>query len=236
MSPEAIDRAACPLNSFIPHPRVIYHNTRSLSLYADKRKEHARFKRVIRHLASLLKAADIVCLQETHAATGDRSALHTEFGQTHLIFYNNLYRGRAGVITLVNRKFASGLDISQLPLDSCLDGRVILLKFNSKHFPGVARASFTCSNLYLSSGNLPSLRMLQLEALEPLLSPDNIHIIGGDFNMVDRVEDRSGSSDNILKGPSLEKWTSFLDKLNLREVHQSSHTHFALTTNHCKSS
>jgi ribonuclease HI/exonuclease III len=236
MSPESIDRASCPLNSAIPHPRVIFHNTRSLSLYADKRKEQARFKRVIRHLASLLKAADIVCLQETHASTGERSALHTEFGQTHLIFYNNLYRGRAGVITLVNRKFASGFDISQLPLDPCLDGRVILLKFNSKHFPGVSRASFTCSNIYLSSGNLPALRMLQLEALEPLLSPDNVHIIGGDFNMVDRVEDRSGSSDNILKGPSLEKWTSFLDKLHLREVHQSSHTHYALTTDHYKSS
>ena len=198
MSPEEIDRAACPLNSSIPHPRVIFHNTRSLSLYADKYKEHARYKRAIRHLASLCKSSDIVCLQETHAATDEKTALCTEFGQTHLIFYNNLYRGRAGVITLVNRRFEFGFDISQLPLDPCLDGRVLVLNFKSKHFSGVARASFTCSNLYLSSGNLPSLRMLQLEALEPLLTSDKVHTVGGDFNMVDRVDDRSGSSDNIL--------------------------------------
>ena len=80
MSLDAIDRAACPLNSSISHPRVIFHNTRSLSIYAGKLKEHARYKRVIRHLSSLCKSADIVCLQETHAATDEKTALLTEFG------------------------------------------------------------------------------------------------------------------------------------------------------------
>jgi hypothetical protein len=52
--------------------------------------------------------------------------------------------------------------------------------------------------------------------------------------MVDQVDDRTGSSDNVLKGPGLEKWTSFLDNLQLREVYQAFHTHYALTSNHYK--
>ena len=59
MSPEAIDRAACSLNTYIPHHRVIFHNIRSLSLYADKRKEHARFKRVTRHLGAETREGEI---------------------------------------------------------------------------------------------------------------------------------------------------------------------------------
>jgi exonuclease III len=207
----------------------------SISNYPNQPREHARNKRVIRHITSLNNVSDITCLQETHTASGECHALSTQFGQTHLIFYNNLEKGRAGVITLVNRKFASGYDITQIPLDPCLDGRALILNFKSKLFPGVARASFSCVNLYLSAGNLPALRMLQLNSLEPLLDPGKVLIIGGDFNMVDHYEDRTGSLDNILKGHWLEKWTSFLNNLQLREVHQTSHTHYSLTLDASKS-
>ena len=235
MNPEEIDRAACPLNSSIPHPRAVFHNLNSLSNYPSQPREHARHKRVIRHVSSLTKSYDIICLQETQTAPEECRALSTEFGQTHLIYYNNLEKGRAGVITLVNRKFASGFNIVQIPLDPCLAGRALILNFNSKHFPGIARASFSCTNLYLSSGNHQALRMLQLDTLEPLLDPGKVIIIGGDFNMVDHFDDRSGSIDNILKGHWLEKWKSFLNNLKLREVHQACHTHFALTSEANKS-
>ena len=90
MSPEEIDRTACPLNSSIPHPRVIFHNMNSLSNYPNHPREHARNKRVLRHITSLNNTSDITCLQETHTASGETRALSTQFGQTHLIFYNNL--------------------------------------------------------------------------------------------------------------------------------------------------
>ena len=154
MSPDSIDRAACPLNSSIPHPRVVFHNTRSLSLYADEYKEHARYKGAIRHLASLCKSYDIICLQETHAATDEKTALCTEFGQTHLIFYSNLDRGRAGVITLVNRRSASGFETSQLPLDACLDGRALVLSFTSRMWPG--RLSLVPTFIFLQATSLLS--------------------------------------------------------------------------------
>ena len=147
MSLDSIDRAACTLNSSIPHPRVVFHNINSLTNYASSPKAHTRYNRAVRHITSLTKTSDIVCLQETHAADGEKSALSLEFAQTHLIFYSNLRKDRAGVITLVSRRFASGYNITQSPLDPSLDGRAIVLQFCSKHFPGNARSSFSCTNL-----------------------------------------------------------------------------------------
>ena len=235
MSADGIDRAACPLNSSVPHPRVVFHNVNSISNYASQPRTYIRHNKILKHITSINKTADIVCLQETHTATDEKRALSSQFAQTHLIFYINLYKGRAGVITLVNRRFASGFDIAQVPLDPSLDGRALALNFNSKHFPNNIRASFTCVNLYLTSGNKAALRIQQLETLEPLLDPRRVLIIGGDFNMVDQIEDRAGSVDNILKGPCLEKWNNFLDKLQLREVHQTSHTHFTFSSSIGKS-
>ncbi len=213
MSLDNIDRAACPLNSSIPHPKVVFHNVRSLSLYPSQTKDHARHNRVIRHVTSLTKAADIVCLQETQAATDERLALSLEFGQTHVIFYNKLRKGRAGVITMVSRRFTSGFCITQPLLDPSLAGRALILDFNSKLFPGCERASFSCVNIYLTSGNHTSQRLLELETMVPLLDPKRVIFFGGDFNMVDCPDDRAGSSENILNNYKLEGWRSFLDKL-----------------------
>ena len=163
MSPDIIDRAACPLNSSIPHPKAVFHNVRSLSLYPSQTKDYARHNRVIRHITSLTKAYDIVNLQETQAATEEKLALSRDFGQTHLIYYNNLTKGRAGVITLVSRKFASGFCITQAPTDPSLAGRALVLIFRSLLFPGCPRASFSCANIYLTAGNHASQRLLELE-------------------------------------------------------------------------
>ena len=218
-------RASCPLNTYIPHPRYKFQNITSLSAHAVDAKGTKRRLWIIKHIEALLSHTDALCLGETHLGALDGSYLGKYFGHTHLIFYNNLYRGRAGVITLVCKKFASGYEISQTDLGPLAKGRVLSLRFRSKLFPDNPRASFSLANVYLTSGKDHAAKFAQLNLLNQLDPLEQLFLCG-DFNMVDNTEDcTSPTSYLVLTNRNLDVWTNFLEGLGLREIEQSSHTH-----------
>ena len=231
-------RASCPLNTYIPHPRYKFQNITSLSAHAVDAKGTKRRLWIIKHIEALLSHTDALCLGETHLGALDGSYLGKYFGHTHLIFYNNLYRGRAGVITLVCKKFASGYEISQTDLGPLAKGRVLSLRFRSKLFPDNPRASFSLANVYLTSGKDHAAKFAQLNLLNQLDPLEQLFLCG-DFNMVDNTEDcTSPTSYLVLTNRNLDVWTNFLEGLGLREIEQSSHTHFFITSpvSACRSS
>jgi hypothetical protein len=179
-------RAACPLNTYIPHPRYKFQNITSLSAHAFDNKGSQRRQWILKHIEALLKHTDCLCLSETHLGALDQHYLNKYFGHTHLIFYNNLYRGRAGVVTLVCKKYATGFDISQTDLGPVAKGRVLALRFKSRLFPNNPRASFSMVNVYLKSGKDHTTKFAQLNLLNQLDGDEQVFLCG-DFNMVDNA-------------------------------------------------
>ena len=217
-------RAACRLNTYIPHPRIIFYNLNSLSAHPQDREGRHRKARVLKHIAELLKACDILCLQETHLGEMDNITLTTHF-KNHLVFHNNLQLGRAGTTMLVSKDFASGYDISEVGLGEVAKGRVQALRFASLLFPHKARASFNVVNVYLSAGNKQSRRGRELATLDRLDTSGHTFLCG-DFNFTDNTADSpSPTSYLTIRGADLIAWESLLDSLGLREIPQDTHTH-----------
>jgi ribonuclease HI/exonuclease III len=230
-------RAACRLNTYIPHPRITFYNINSLSAHPLDKEGRHRKSRVLKHIAELLKACDILCLQETHLGPEDSITLTTHF-KSHLVFLNNLDIGRAGTAILVSKDFASGYDISSINMGEIAKGRVQALRFASVIFPHKARASFNMANVYLSAGNKQKIREQELASLGRLDTSGHTFMCG-DFNFTDRVADSpSPTSYLTIKGAELIAWESMLDSLGLREVPQDTHTHFfiASTADGCRTS
>ena len=146
----------------------------------------------------------------------------------HLIFYNNLSLGKAGTMILVHKRYANNFNISEIPLGPAAQGRVQGLFFLSKKFPKDPKASFSLVNLYLTSGKDWEARFNQFTLLLKLNLKAHLFVLG-DFNMTDKAEDSPSEGSYLhMKGGILLAWEALLTKLNLVELHQPTHTHYAM--------
>ena len=215
------------IDSFIPHPCITTFNANSLSYHAQGAQGAARRQRKLNYIDKLLKDCDMLCLQEPRLGAFDSSALKTHFPH-HLIYYNNYKLHHAGTMVLVSKKYARNFNIEELTLPAPTTGRIQAIRFTSKAHPTIAKAGFDLVNVYLPAGNKAKVRLDLLSTL-PLLHTIGHIFLCGDFNFTVEGQDTSNTDSSIkLNITELDRWEKLRDRLRLREVDQTTHTHFAL--------
>ena len=108
-------KAACRLNTHIPHPRLKFHNLNSLSAHPQDKTGRERKNRILSHITEMLKGTDILCLQKTHLGANDTITLTIHF-RAFQVFHKNHSLGMAGTIIMVRKDFATGFNIHQMDM------------------------------------------------------------------------------------------------------------------------
>jgi len=143
------------------------------------------------------------------------------------VFFSNLRRGKAGVITIISPKTAATHTIREVPLDKRLRGYALALNISHPD-----KGDCLVQNLYLSTGSDHFQRKTEQIHLLNLLTPANLNISLGDFNFIESEEDTTSRSAFHHRTHSFRKaWDSYILKFRLQEVHQGSHTFFRICDN-----
>jgi ribonuclease HI/exonuclease III len=194
----------------------------------------ARRSKTLATITRLLARCDILCLQETRLGTNDNISLKTQYNDKYIIYYENDILGHGGTLTMVSRKFARDYQIEQVHLGEAAKGRILPLTFTPKSNltptpPSTLLPSLCVVNVYLTSGASPTERHLEFEELGKL-DPTTRIILCGDFNFVEVPSDAPSSTSNIIiTNETYDKWCDLVEKLNLKEVYQPTHTCYSLT-------
>ena len=218
----------------IPHGKITSWNARALSMHRTDPSGRARRIKTFNTISRLLARCDILCLQETRLGTNDQTSLKTQFNDKYIIYYENDILGHGGTLTLVSRKFARDYNIEQIHLGDAAKGRILPLMFNPKSNlsptpPLTPLPSLCVVNVYLTAGAGPTTRHREFEELGKL-DPTSKIVLCGDFNFVEVPSDApSSTSDIILTGNTYDKWCDLVEKLNLKEVFQPTHTCYSIT-------
>ena len=218
----------------IPHGKVISWNARTLSMHRTDPSGRARRNRALATISRLLTLCDILCLQETRLGANDKISLKTHYNDKYIIYYENDILGHGGALTMVSRKFARDYHIEQILLGDAAKGRILPLVFQPKSNlsptpPLTPLPSLCVVNVYLTSGATPAIRHREFEELGKL-DPASKIILCGDFNFVEVPSDAPSPTSNIIiKNDTYDKWCDLVEKLNLKEVFQPTHTCYSIT-------
>ena len=216
-------RRAC---ARLPRLRAFAFNCDSLSAYTTTPDGARRRRRVIQRIRQMLSRRDVGLIQETQLGRHDDFTLGKEFPEFD-IYRSNHELHSAGVLTFVRKTFATRYVVEVVPSGEASRGRVLVLSFRSKAFPGDNRAHFDLANVYFSSGQRDMVgKAAQIDALN-CMNPAVRSVIGGDFNFVENSADCSGSfSSACLTGEAQLAWTTLKEKYSLRDIAQEAHTRF----------
>ena len=217
------------LNTKIPSFRVTTFNLNSLSQYArpDDLDGTQRKKSIRSCLTSLLRNCDLIFLQETHLGKYASNVLEHDYPDFSFR-YSNHSQGRAGVITGArNSTITNHYNLKLHKYPPAQDGFLLTLNLEpintDTHWP------VTATNVYFQQGQL---KISQMEALMDFVPPPGTyHFLGGDLNLVTRVEDAPSALSTIyLKpgSPLRKTWEQVLTHLNLFEVPQPTHTRYGI--------
>jgi len=218
--PESLCR---DFDSRLPLPNVVTYNVRGLSLNSP------RGNFILANIRELAKKADIIALQETHLLTEDKD-LENKF-KDFSFFYENFTSRARGVITMVRNSWSVHYSIKETASPDCQKGRSLSLHFDPKT-PTLLLHSFTCTNVYVSTGNSQQATQERAQLFNKLrreLREGDHYILLGDFNFeVDSDDsiDFPHKKTTIAKG-FRDSWESLVKKARLKEVFQPSDTWFA---------
>ena len=210
--------------SCLPIPKLATYNVRGLSLKTP------RGSFILENIKELAKSSDIIALQETHLVSEER-ALEIKF-PAFLFFYDNFTSKARGVVTMVRKSWSLHYNISASGSPDCQKGRSLSLHFDPKDdFPNCQ--SFTCTNIYASTGNTRqanSERASLFDLLRREVRRNDHYILLGDFNFC--VGDRAPQlGDNVVPKGFRHNWEAFTQKANLIETFQPSDTWFSPSDN-----
>ena len=204
----------------------VSYNVNGLSAYPTTMEGRLRQKRILDNIRALCKKYDVVCLQETKLMLLDTSFFERIF-PNYKIFYSNLRRGKAGVITIVSPTVAKTHVLRQVSLDARLSGYALAL-----HISHPVKGDCLVQNLYLSTGSDHFKRKTDQIRLLNLLTPAKLNISLGDLNFIESKEDTTSRSTFHHRTHSFRKaWDSYILRFGLQEVHQGSHTFFRICDN-----
>lgn len=136
-------------------PQLLSYNVNSLSYYASSEAALRRKGRVLEALGDFVRAADIICLQETNLAPQEKLALTHLSGCT--ISHNNFDSNKAGTLIIDTpgvKKFFMGADV---PIPQLLKGHIQLRRYTPKD---PARSPFQVFNFYQVWGRFHRQRQL----------------------------------------------------------------------------
>jgi hypothetical protein len=205
----------------IPNVKITFYNIRSLSAYRKDKTGKNRYKKVISNITSLLQNSHILCLQEVHLLPLDDFSLRKEF-KDYLFYYNNSESGSAGgTLIMIHPSVNKFYDISPIPLDSCVKGRVQALRFDPPVGSIRNDQPFNLINWHLEGD--------KYSQLNSLLNINNAvrTIGGGDCNFVTSIEDAPSDESSILiTGALMKVWESVSKHFNFSEIFQPTHTHY----------
>jgi exonuclease III len=224
------------IDTYIPHPSITSFNINSLSYHAQGEIGAKRRHRKINYLDRLLRDCDILCMQEPKLGANDKGALQVHFPHHH-IYYNNDRLDHGGTMILVSHRYAKHYNIEELDTTAAPRGRLQALRFHSLTHPDISKASFDVFNTYLPADGNATAKLDILTLISPIhnmnhnSSSHRGHLfLSGDFNFTTDPNDTSNPNSTIrLRSRDLDRWANITDQLGLREVEQSTHSHFALT-------
>ena len=175
-------------------PRIISQNVNSLSYYACSDAGEKRGAKIRSALKDYMKAADILCLQETNLSTGDCFALSSLKGC--LISRNNLEMGVAGTAIIDTPAILKFYNPSDVLLPPCCRGYIQARSYSPKE---EGHPPFTLFNCYFFTGAKKQQRQSALiKALRQTRVEGNI-IMMGDFNFIRRMEDSNSEAPLFLR-------------------------------------
>ena len=203
---------------------IVTHNLHGLN-FKDK-KAGARLRKQ-GNVKSLAHKFDVCLFQETRIGPNADSYLKRMLPD-HGVFCSSLSFRSSGVATVISPSLLTRYVPCQLNLPHVLKGKVLVLVLKPRDGEG---PNLVIVNLYLQTGDNYGTKKSQIDLLLPLVPISPYIYVGGDFNFVED-KDRDTSSNSNYYDPTdqfLDSWSDFKDKLGLREVFQSSHTHFGIS-------
>ena len=209
------------MNGSTLRPEIVTSNLRGLN-FKDK-KAGARLRKQA-NVKSLANRFDVCLFQETRLGPKADSYLKKMLPD-HRVFCSSLSFRSSGVATALSPSLMSHYDPQQVTLPEALRGKALVLILKPRTGEG---PDLVIVNLYLQTGDNYAIKKSQIDLLLPLVPASPSLYVGGDFNFVEnKARDTSSNSTYYdLTDGFLDSWTDFKDKLGLREVFQSSHTHF----------
>ena len=215
-------------DSIIPTAPTVFHNVNSVSAHPTvfNGVKHKRSARIRANTRALQAKFGLISYLDTRLRSRDQRALQGAVSKGSVIYYSNLNRRQAGVLTIVSPYFVNNYDIEQVDLGQAAIGRVLALLFTPKPTSrGACKKPFYNVALYLTSGAKHSERADQLSTL--LLLRQGVHTtIGGDFNFIDSDDDASDFTAYYTLPDSFRAvWQNVKYHLCLMEVNQPVHTY-----------
>ena len=207
-----------------PRVGIATHNLHGLN-FKDK-KAGARLRKEA-NVKSLAHKFDVCLFQETLLGPKANSYLKRMLPD-HGVFCSSLSFRSSGVATVVSPSLLTLYIPCQLDLPDALRGKALVLILKPRDGVG---PNLVVVNLYLQTGDNYAVKKAQIDLLLPLIPSSPYIYVGGDFNFVeDKTRDTSSATDYYNPTEQfLSSWTDFKDTLGLREVFQSSHTHFGIS-------
>jgi hypothetical protein len=224
--------------NILPLLRLTSHNITSARAYANSSEKLSR----LREIGSLCLERHVIFVQESKLAFLDHHSLD-HASHDHTPFYNNDPRNhnvkascfKAGTAIFISRSLSSSYTITALPLPLSLQGSAQILSLSHKQLP----TTILLINLYLPS-TADSARIAFLKLLLPhlkLLPTHTAVYLGGDFNFTTNpMEDNSGPVGHPTSPKLIKYWDRVTETLGLRELPQTSHTYYHLSSNKYSSS
>ena len=211
------------LDSFsLPIPRILSYNIRSLSYYATYPHAFSRRASIHNALKSFIQNHEIVCLQETHLAHTESSAL-SHFKDCD-ISRNNKNLSQAGTIIIDTPQIVKYFAGSDCPLPEMAQGHVQLRRYTPKgpHPP------FQLFNVYFKSGDFSFNKKL-IDVMSE--APNDIDTyVCGDFNFIENLTDSSSSSPSLPPAYFLDAWSKFKSTFKVFDPPHDAHTFFHITS------
>jgi ribonuclease HI/exonuclease III len=205
----------------LPHFSFVSQNLNSLSAYSTSRAGLARRDNILTNITHFAHNHNILCLQESHLTLADSSALKgLPALRSHTILYGN-GDGRAGVISVLSRAVTDHYAVAVPPIPVEIGGFVHLTNLSPRDS---TRLPFQIFNLYLPSA--VDLRLQVLHFIRDQLIAGQHHVLCGDFNFVESLEDGSMAGSQSLSAAEREVWAEVCRSGGLSEVAQPSHTYF----------
>ena len=220
----------------VPFPRLATYNVNSLSQYANTPDSLARRHNIISNIKSLLKKADIICLQETRLRQNDHGALCGALPSC-LVLHAPGPNGRAGVAIIVNQRYHDAYHVAiNTPTQLSGDSRGNLLSTIFTPREQTKGLEFQVINARLAPGQAHAAKKGQIKDIKRIERQRHSFLLG-DFNFVEGVEDEQDSPNSRLDRSTSLAWADLLAHHRLREAHQPTHTYFRYYDNgRCPSS
>ena len=221
-----------------PTPTSTSYNLNSASYGHKDIKGARRYGNITRNLNKLKSTNHLIALQELKFDPFENKAFSLEFRDWGRCYSNAPASGksnRAGTMLLIAPVLCKAYEINQFDLGAPTHGHIQAVLFTPKD-PNSELEGFLFINIYLATGarNGSSDAARKYEQLAPLLRlPSGLRtIMCGDFNFVESNDDTTSlnAKNHFLGGTVRDVWEKVLDRFDLHEISQPTHTFIRTTT------